>query len=74
MLLYRKDGVQKTVFAFAYGDTLRKIAGTDDISVEILATAGSFKSMTVLKDKEVENSSTELFMILLSSILFFVDY
>ena len=53
MLLYRKDGVQKTVFAFAYGDTLHKIAGTDDISVEVLATAGSFKPMTLLKDKDI---------------------
>ena len=34
MLLYDKDGEQRTVFAFAYGETVHQIAGGDDVSVE----------------------------------------
>ena len=53
MLLYEKDGEQRTVFAFAYGETVHQIAGVDDISVEVLTEAGTFKSMTLLKDRDI---------------------
>ena len=53
MLLYDKDGVQKTVFAFAYGETVQQISVGDNVSVEGLIEAGTFKSMTLLKDKDI---------------------
>ena len=53
MLLYDKDGKQRMVFAFTYGDTVNPIAGSDDISVEVLTEAGTFKSMTPLKDRDI---------------------
>ena len=55
MLVYEKDGEQRTVFAFAYGETVHQIAGVDDISVEVLTEAGTFKSMTLLKDRKEVN-------------------
>ena len=53
MLLYDKDGQQRTVFAFAYGETVHQIAGGNDVSVEGLTESGAFKSMTLLKDKDI---------------------
>ena len=45
MLLYDDDGEQRTVFAFAYGETVHQIAGGDDVSVEGLTESGTFKSI-----------------------------
>ncbi len=53
MLLYDEDGQRRTVFAFAYGETIHQIAGGDDVSVEGLIESGAFKSMTLLKDKDI---------------------
>ena len=53
MLRYDDDGEQRTVFAFAYGETVDQIAGGDDLSVEGLTESGTFKSMTLLKDKDI---------------------
>ena len=53
MLLYDKDGEPRTTFAFAYGETLCQIAGTDEISVEVITNAGTFKSMTLLNDRDI---------------------
>ena len=53
MLLYDEDGQQRTVFAFAYGETVHQIAGGNDVSVEGLTESGAFKSMTLLKDKDI---------------------
>ena len=44
--------LQRTVFAFTYGETVHQIAGDNDVSVEGLTESGSFKSMT-LKDKNI---------------------
>ena len=44
--------LQRTVFAFAYGETVHQIAGNNGVSVEGLTESGSFKSMT-LKDKNI---------------------
>ena len=52
MLLYDDDGEKRTVFAFAYGETVRQIGGSNDVSVEGLMEPGNFKSMT-LKDKDI---------------------
>ena len=56
MLLYDKDGQQRTVFAFAYGETVRQIAGGNNVSVEGLTESGAFKSMTLLKDRHNKRS------------------
>ena len=53
MLLYDKDGQQRTVFAFAYGENVHQIAGGNNVSVEGLTESGAFKSMTLLKDKDI---------------------
>ena len=53
MLLYDEDGQQRTVFAFAYRETVHQIAGGNDVSVEGLTESGAFKSMTLLKDKDI---------------------
>ena len=53
MLLYDKDEVQKTVLAFAYGETVQQIAVGDGVSVEGLTEVGTFKSMILLKDKDI---------------------
>ena len=53
MLLYDEDGEQRTVFAFAYGETVHQIAGGGDVAVEGLTELGTFKSMTLLKDKDI---------------------
>ena len=47
MLLYNDDGEKRTVFAFAYGETVRLIGGSNDVSVEGLMDSGNFKSMTL---------------------------
>ena len=52
MLLYDDDREKRTVFAFAYGETVRQIGGSNDVLVEGLMELGSFKSMT-LKDKDI---------------------
>ena len=52
MLLYDDDGEKRTVFAFAYGETVCQIGGSNDVSVEELMESGNFKSMT-LKDKDI---------------------
>ena len=53
MVLYEDEGVQKTAFAFAYGETVQQIAGDGDVSVEVLTESGNFSSMTLLKDKDI---------------------
>ena len=53
LLLYDEDGQQRMVFAFAYGGTIHQIAGDNDISVEGVTKSGVFKSMTLLKDKDI---------------------
>ena len=53
MLLYDKDGQQRTVFAFTYGETVHQIAGGNDVTVEGLMESGAFKSMTLLNDKDI---------------------
>ena len=53
MLLYDEDGQQRTMFVFAYGEIIHQIAGSDDVSVEGLIESGTFKSMTLLKDKDI---------------------
>ena len=53
LLLYDEDGQQRTVFAFAYGETVHQIAGGNDVSVEGLTESGVFKSMILLKDKDI---------------------
>ena len=53
ILLYDEDGQQRTVFAFAYGETVHQIAGGHDVSVEGLTESGAFKSMTLLKDRDI---------------------
>jgi len=52
MLMYDGDGVQRMVSAFAYGDTIHQIAD-GDVSVEGLTDSGTFKSMTLVKDKDI---------------------
>ena len=42
------------MFSFAYGETVHQIAGADDISVEVLTEAGTFTSMTLLKDRDIK--------------------
>ena len=53
MLLYEEDGQQRTVFAFAYGETIHQIASGDAVSIEGLTESGAFKSMSLLKDKDI---------------------
>ena len=53
MLLYDENGEHRTVFAFAYGEIVHQIAGGDNVSVEGLTESGTFKSMTLLKDKDI---------------------
>jgi len=55
MMLYDDDGEQRTLFAFAYRETIRQSGGSNDVSVEGLMESGNFKSMTLDKDiiKEV---------------------
>ena len=53
MLQYDEDGVRRMVFAFAYGEIVHQIAGGNDVSVERLTESGTFKSMTLLKDKDI---------------------
>ena len=55
MLLYNDDGEKRTVFAFAYVETVRLIGSSNDVSVEGLMDSGNFKSMTLERDiiKEV---------------------
>ena len=53
MLQYDEDGQQRTMFVFAYGEIIHHIAGSDDVSVEGLIESGTFKSMTLLKDKDI---------------------
>ena len=51
VLLY-DDGEKRTVFAFAYGETVRLIGGSNDVLVEGLTNSGNFKSMT-LQEKDI---------------------
>ena len=53
MVLCEDEGVQKTAFAFTYGETVQKIADDGDVSVEVLTESGTFSSMTLLKDKDI---------------------
>ena len=43
------------VFAFTYGETVHQIAGGNNVSVEGVTESGSFKSMTLLKGKDIIN-------------------
>ena len=52
LLLYDKDGQHRMVFAFVYGETVQQIAG-GNVSVEGLTESRVFKSMTLLKDKDI---------------------
>ena len=49
------------MFALAYGETVHQIAGVNDVSVEVLTKAGTFKSMTLLKVRDIiKEVETEL--------------
>ena len=52
MLQYEDEGVHKSVFVFAYGETVEEIAGSD-VSVEVLAESGTFESITLVKYKDI---------------------
>ena len=44
MLLYDEDGEQRTVFAFAYGETVHQMAaGGDNVAVEETNRIGNFE-------------------------------
>ena len=68
MLLYENERVHKPVFAFAYRETVKEIAGCDDVIVEVLAKIGTFKSITLVKEKDIiKDVKSELSSLLLSS-------
>ena len=54
MLLNEEDGQQRMAFPFVYGKTVHQIAGGNDVSVKGLTESGAFKSMTLLKDKDIK--------------------
>ena len=53
MLLYDKEGKQRMVFAFTYGDTVNQIAGSDDISVSANRSRNFQVNDSVEKDRDI---------------------